>query len=117
PIAEEAQRASWSAVLQLLTNQPLLMVLMTPNPDAPTEPSPLLRKTLVLNGIKSEAEIREIWRVGQEVMKQMAMMAMATAAAKGGMPPGMGMMGGVPGMAAPAPAAAGTPAPGPVGAS
>lgn len=93
PVAEDIARQQWTMVLQLLTNQPLLMILMTPNPEAPEEPSPLLRKTLALNGIKSDAEVREIWRVGQEVMKQMAMMAMATAAAKGGMGGGGGLAG------------------------
>lgn len=90
PVAEDAQRNQWNIVLGLLTNPPLLMVLMTPNPAAPTEVSPLLRKTLQLNGIKSDQEIREIWRVGQLVIAQMAMMA-ATAAAGGGGAGGGGM--------------------------
>lgn len=96
PVAEDAQRNQWNVVLQLLTNQPLLMLLMTPNPAAPNEPSPLLRKTLNLNGIKSDQEVREIWRVGQDVVQKMAMMAMAAAAAKGGSPVGglAGAMGG-----------------------
>jgi hypothetical protein len=91
PVAEDAQRQTWNIVLTLLTNQALLMVLMTPLPEAPTEPSPLLRKTLALNGIKSDAEVREIWRVGQVILQRMVMMAMAAAAAKSGNPMG-GMM-------------------------
>lgn len=110
PVAEDAQRNQWNVVLQLLTNQPLLMLLMTPNPAAPNEPSPLLRKTLSLNGIKSDQEVREIWRVGQDVMQKMAMMAMAAAAGKGGAPVGglgglAGMMGGGDGASIAAPPA------------
>jgi hypothetical protein len=116
PVAEEAQRNAWNVVLQLLTNPPLLMVLMTPNPAAPTEPSPLLRKTLTLNGIKSDQEIREIWRVGVIVLAQMQAMQMAaTLAGKGG-----GAAGGMPSLtggggapAIPPGLTTGAPAPGP----
>src|ERR1043165_6607131 len=54
PVAEQAQRQMWFLVLQLLTNQPLLMLLMQPNPEAPTEPPWLLRHTLALNGVKND---------------------------------------------------------------
>jgi hypothetical protein len=113
PVAEEAQRNAWNVVLQLLTNPPLLMILMTPIPQAPNEPSPLLRKTLALHGIKSDQEVREIWRVGQEVLKQMQMMTLATAASKGGMP-GLGMLmgGGMGSPPAPAKHPTGHPTPG-----
>jgi hypothetical protein len=107
------ERNAWNVVLGLLTNPPLLMILMTPNPAAPNEPSPLLRKTLALNGIKSDQEVREIWRVGQVVLQQMQMMTMATAAAKGGMP-GLGMLmgGGMGSPPAPAKHPTGHPTPG-----
>jgi hypothetical protein len=117
PVAEAAQAQAWNIVLQLLTNIPLLMLLMTPNPEAPDEPSPMLRKTLALNGIKSDTEVREIWRVGQVVLQQHALMAMAAAASgKGGGAgmPGLSMMpGGVATPATPGPVT-GAPAAGPV---
>jgi hypothetical protein len=80
PVAEEAQRNQWMVVLQLLTNAPLASLLFTPRPEAPDDPSPLLRKTLNLNGITSEQEVREIWRVGREVMNQAAEAAKSAAA-------------------------------------
>ncbi len=80
PVAEENDRNAWNTVLTLLTNPALGMLLMTPNPAAPNEPSPLLRKTLTLNGVKSDQEIREIWRVGQSLLKQAADAAAASAA-------------------------------------
>ena len=72
PVAEQAQQQSWSVVLQLLKDPALMALLMTPNPEAPTEPSPLLRKTLSLYGVKSDQEVREIWRIGQAALKQAA---------------------------------------------
>ena len=93
PVAEDAERGNWNIVLGLLQNQNLLMLLMQANPDAPNEPPPLLRKTLYLNGIKDDAEVREIFRVGQEVTKSMAMIAMAQAVAAGKQPV-QGMPGG-----------------------
>jgi hypothetical protein len=72
PVAEDQQRAQWNVVLQLLTNQAVAILLFTPNPEAPDEPSPLLRKTLWLNGIKSDQEVQEIWTIGQLVLKQAA---------------------------------------------
>jgi len=80
PVSEDAQRNQWNIVLQLLTNPALATLLMTPVPNAPTDPSPLLRKTLVLNGITSDQEIREIWRVGQAILAQAAASAQAQAA-------------------------------------
>lgn len=80
PVAEDAQRNQWNVVLALLTNPPLATLLFTPNPKAPDDPSPLLRKTLVLNGITSDQEIREIWRVGQAILQQAAAAAAANAA-------------------------------------
>lgn len=80
PVAEDAQRNQWNIVLALLTNPALASLLMTPNPEAPDDPSPLLRKTLVLNGITSDQEIREIWRVGQAILQQAAQAAASAAA-------------------------------------
>ncbi len=77
PVAEDTQRQSWSQVLALLTNPQLVAMLMTPNPAAPTEPSPMLRKTLALNGVKSDQEVREIWRIGQAALAQAAAAAQA----------------------------------------
>ncbi len=90
------------------------MVLMTPLDTAPNEPSPLLRKTLMLNGVKSDQEIREIARVGRIVVAQMlAMQAAAMVAGKGAGGPG-GMMGGGGGAPAMPPGmTTGAPAPGP----
>lgn len=116
PVAEQAQRSQWFLVLQLLTNQPLMLVLFQPNPEAPNEPSPLLRHTLALNGVKSDQEVREIWRVGQAALQQMIGMQLAAQASKGG-GAGMPMLGGA-GMQSPAqPAIAptGTPTAGPLG--
>jgi hypothetical protein len=92
PVAEDMQRAQWNVVLQLLTNPALVMILMTGNPAAPTEPSPLLRKTLTLNGITSDQEIREIWRVGQIVLQQLQMMQLASMVGGKGGPGGGGGM-------------------------
>jgi hypothetical protein len=80
PVAQEAQRNSWMIVLQLMTNPQLAAFLFTPRDEAPNDPSPMLRKTLMLNEITSEQEIREIWRVGQAVMRQAAESAKAQAA-------------------------------------
>lgn len=70
PVTEEAQRVAWNQVLALLTNPALLMLLM--------QSEALLRKTLGFYGIKSEAEVKEIQKVGQ-------MMLMMQMAAQGGM--------------------------------
>lgn len=78
PVSEDAQRQAWDAVLQLFTNQALLAILMEPDPNAPQEPSPIFRKTLVLHGVKSDQEIRTMWRIGQAMMAK----AMAAAAAQ-----------------------------------
>lgn len=86
PVAEDAQRQQWNTVLQLLTSPQLGMVLFMPNPDAPSDPSPLLRKTLTLNGIKSDQEIREIWRVGQAVIAQASQSAQVSTAAQADKP-------------------------------
>jgi hypothetical protein len=80
PVAEDAQRNAWNVVLTLLTNPNLASLLFVPNPNAPDDPSPLLRKTLRLNGVRSDQEIREIWRVGQELLKQAAAAEQAKAA-------------------------------------
>lgn len=76
PVSEDQLRAQWSQVLALLTNPALVMLLMQPNPANPQEPSPLLRKTLGFYGIKSEQEIREIMRVGQQTLMMTAMSGM-----------------------------------------
>lgn len=78
PVAEDGQRQQWNIVLQLLTNQQLATLLFMPNPEAPDEPSPMLRKTLWLNGVKNDSEVREIWRIGQAVLKAQAMAAAAS---------------------------------------
>lgn len=67
PVAEDAHRQQWNIVLQLMTNPALFAFLMEPDPEAPNAPSPQLRKTLSLNGVKSEQEIRTIWRIGQSL--------------------------------------------------
>jgi len=89
PVSEDQQRAQWTQVLGMLTNPALMALLMQPNPASPMEPSPLLRKTLAFYGIKSEQEIREIMRVGQQVWMQQAMMGMGG----GGPQPSMGQPG------------------------
>jgi hypothetical protein len=114
PIAEQQAAQQWDGWLALMTNPPLLMILFTANPEAPQEPTPMLRKTLAFKGIKSDNEVREIWRVGQVVLQQMQMMTLATAASKGGMP-GLGMMlggGGGPSMLEAPKRPAGTPSAG-----
>lgn len=70
PVAEEATRNQWNGLLTLFSNPNVMAWLMMPNPKAPDEPSPLLRKTLMNNGIKSDQEIRELWRVGQAMRAQ-----------------------------------------------
>jgi hypothetical protein len=67
PITEEAFRNSWNQVLALLTNPALLQVLAL---------SPaLLRRTLMLYGIRQENDIQEV----QNVIQQMMMMAQQAA--------------------------------------
>jgi len=87
----------------------------SPNPEAPQEPPALLRKTLSLYGVKSDAEVREIFRVGQTVIAQLqAQQAMA--ALTGGKPGGMGLMPSGPTTPAAVPGhPGGTPAHGPTG--
>jgi hypothetical protein len=76
PVTEDIQRNSWNTVLQILTNQPIMMIL--------AQSEALLRKTLSLYGIRAENEIQEIKRVLQGTVDQMAMMAAAGAAGKNG---------------------------------
>lgn len=78
PVAEDAHRQQWNIVLQLMTNPALFAFLMEPDPEAPEDPSPQLRKTLTLNGVKSEQEIRIIWRIGRSLQAKV----MAAAAAQ-----------------------------------
>jgi hypothetical protein len=114
PVAADADRQGWNVVLQLLANKDLQPYLMMENPKAPGKPSPLLRKTLMKNGITSENEILEIWRVGQAVMQQQMMMQAMAAVAKSSGAPGGGMPsipGGTASPAAPAGNLTGTPAP------
>ena len=73
PVTEDAQRVAWTQVLALLTNPALLMILM--------QSEPLLRKTLGFYGIKSEAEILEIQKVGQTVMLMQTMAAQGSGGA------------------------------------
>lgn len=88
PVAEQEARERWNIVLTLLSNPPLLALLMAPNPKAPDDPSPLLRKTLELNGIKSDPEVREVWRVLQAIKAEAVAGAQAAAAqAKAPEPP------------------------------
>lgn len=65
PISEDAQRAGWLATLAMLKD-PQFIALAQPVPEAPDAPSPILRKTLALMGIKSE---REVQQLNQAVMK------------------------------------------------
>lgn len=106
PVSLEAERFSWNQVLALLTNPALLMLLMEPNPQSPDQPSPLLRKTLGYYNIKSDTEVKEIWRVGQSVVQKQQLAA--AAAALGG---GKGGPAALPGMPGPAGTPAGIPAP------
>jgi hypothetical protein len=104
PVSLDMERAAWNQVLALLTNPGLLALLMEPNPQSPDEPSPLLRKTLGFYNIKSDSEVKEIWRVGTAALAKLQM-AMAMGAAAGG-------KGGPQGLpATPAQAPTGTPAP------
>jgi hypothetical protein len=80
PVAEDQERLKFTAVLQAMANQNMLIVLMEPNPTTPEDPSPLLRKFLTLYGIKSDGEVREIFRIGQILVNRMTMMAAAAVA-------------------------------------
>lgn len=77
PVTEDVQRNAWNAVLMLLTNPAVMAIL--------SKSESLLRKTLMLYGIKNENEIQEIKRIlaeAQAEAQQMAMMAASTG--KGG---------------------------------
>jgi hypothetical protein len=78
PVSEDAQRQEWNQALTIVANPQLQPILMEPDPVAPQEPSPIFRKTLTLNGVKSDQEIRTMWRIGQAMMAK----AMAAAAAQ-----------------------------------
>jgi hypothetical protein len=84
PVTEQQQMMAWNQVLMLLTNPGLLMVLM--------QSEPLLKKTLAYYGIKNPKEIREIQKVGQQVLMMQMMAAQAqvgpTATASGASMPG-----------------------------
>lgn len=90
PLSEEAERQQWQVVLQLLTNQGLLVALSSSDV--------LLRKTLRLHGIKNERDVAQVRQAMQATL-------MALTGMQGG--------GGAPGMASPpGPAAAQGAAPG-----
>lgn len=82
PVAEDNQRQQWNIVLQLFTNPALVTMLMEPDPNAPQQVSPLLRKTLMLNGITSDQEIQTIWRIAQALMAKLTAAASAKATAE-----------------------------------
>jgi len=82
PVAEDNQRQQWNIVLQLFTNPALVTMLMEPDPKAPQQVSPLLRKTLMLNGISSDQEIQTIWRIAQALMAKLTAAAQAKAGAE-----------------------------------
>lgn len=118
PIAEEARAGRFFNMVAQLTNPQFLNVIMTPLPEAPTEPSPLCRLFCRYSDFKSEQEIREVWRVGQVLRAQLAMMTMAQMAMKGGGAgaPGMSLpdLNSIGGAMPPVPGqATGRPAPGP----
>ena len=75
PVTEDSQRMAWNQVLALLTNPALLMVLMASEP--------LLKKTLGFYGIKSDAEIKEIQKVGQLTLLMQTMAAQGAAGGAG----------------------------------
>lgn len=88
PVSEEAFRNSWNQVLALLTN-PALMQLMAMSPV-------MLRRTLILYGIRQENDIQEIQRVIAMTMQMQAMAAQEAqmqekkeAAAKAGVVPSL----------------------------
>jgi len=70
PVSEDQQRLVWNQVLALLTNPTLLLLLM--------QSEVLLRKTLRMYGITSDAEVKEIQKVGASMLQiQLAMQASA----------------------------------------
>lgn len=82
PVAEDTLRQQWNIVLQLFTNPALVAILMEPDPNNPKQVSPLLRKTLMLNGITSDQEIQGIWRIAQAMMAKLTAAAQAKAGAE-----------------------------------
>lgn len=80
---QKQEQFAWNQVLALLTN-PGLAGIMAMSPA-------ILRKTLRLYGVQSEAEVREV----QKVLQGQMMMQVAAQAAQAGMPPG-GQGGGEP---------------------
>lgn len=77
PVTEDVQRMSWNQVLAIITNPAILSIL--------SKSEALLRKTLVLYGIRAENEIQEIKRVMMETVMEMQMAAMMQAeGAEGG---------------------------------
>jgi len=86
PISQDSQRADWNQILALMMNPQMLMLMMTPDPKAPDQPSPILRKTLALNNLKSDKDVRTIWRIGNVLVKQLQAAMVASAIAKPGEP-------------------------------
>jgi hypothetical protein len=80
PVAEESARQSWMQVLTVLTSPQLAPFMYAVNPNAPDDPSPIMRRTLMNFGVRSDQEIREFWRVGQQVLQQAAAAAASQAA-------------------------------------
>jgi hypothetical protein len=62
------------------------MLMMTPDPKAPEQPSPILRRTLALNNLKSDKDVRTIWRIGNVLVAQLRAAMAAAAIAKPGEP-------------------------------
>jgi hypothetical protein len=109
PVAEDQERAAWLTALQVITNPVYAPWFFAPNPEmlqTGFAPNPLLRKTLAYFGIKTEAEVREIARVGVQIFlanQMQAALSAATAGSPGGAP-------GLPATGAPKAPAAGLPA-------
>jgi hypothetical protein len=76
PVTEEVERNAWNTVLALMTNPSILMVL--------GQSEVLLRKTLMMYGIRSENEIQEIIKVMQQALGMVQQQAAAEAAKKMG---------------------------------
>lgn len=68
PVTEEARREQWNQVLAIMSNEKLMMLLMSSET--------FLRKTLRFYGIRSEKEIAEVQKIGQGLIRRYMQMAM-----------------------------------------
>ncbi len=66
PVGESQKREAWNQVLQIMTNESLLALLM--------QSDVLLRKTLAFYGIRSDKEVLEIQRVGSKFVEFLGQM-------------------------------------------